>query len=156
MAVELSSYKQQTIEKAIDNFGEQFHGGERAWEIYQNWFRQAFFIPEESLNKIGELWITEILDCNENTVDTFMQDEVNDEIGLKHAGVIDYKANSRGFWEGVRIAAPNLVAEKDLDYIIEEDHNGAAAWALISALDEINPRMDCLPSKLVSNALLYK
>jgi len=69
--------------------------------IFESWNRVAPTIPRETLDKIAELYITKILDCTEESVNLLREEVTNDEIGLKHAGVTDYQADSRAFWTEV-------------------------------------------------------
>lgn len=124
--------------------------------ILENWNRMAANLSKEELDKIGELWITEILDCDENIISRFKEDFANSEIGLKHAGVTDYQANSRKFWEEINKIAPNIAPSEHLEYLIENDCNGDAAWSMICVLDGLNTYPNSLITKLVNNALLYK
>lgn len=124
--------------------------------IIDNWNSNAPNLSKKTLDKIGELWITQILDCDENTLNAFIADEVNDEIGLKQVGDINFIANIKGFWNGVKNAAPEIITSDDLEYLIENDYRAKFAWSLILALDGFLPLEDCIPTKLVGNAINYR
>lgn len=150
------SFKDGLIEGTVKRIQENPFKNPRVKEISEVWVRAIFDLTDEQMDKIGELWLTKILDCDEKTVASFRKRIINDEVGLKHAGSTVYHADSQGFWKELHTAAPALVREQDLEYLIENDDNGSAAWALIDWVDELYPRADLLPTKLVSNALLYK
>lgn len=128
----------------------------RVTGIFENWDIKAPGLSKEVLDKIGELWITRILGCDENTLESFKTDDVNDEIGLKHAGVTDYVADSRGFWTEINKITPELAPDTELEYLIGNDDGGIAAWAMLCALDENASTTNSLITKLTINARLYR
>jgi hypothetical protein len=149
-------FRGQLIEDALLRIRENPFKDPRVKSVSEFWIREAFNVTAAQAEKIGSLWITEILGCDENTVNAFKQDVVNDEVGIKHAGSVDYTPNSRRFWQELQKVAPKLVPQEHMEYIIENDVKGDAAWALIMWIDELNPRTNFLTTRLVNNALLYK
>lgn len=142
------------VDRLIEDLRDHPLKDQRAQDLKERWLENAWTVSDEVSNKISELWITKILDCNERTVELFREDAINDEIGLKHAGVVDYQADSRAFWEEVNRIAPQLAPNDDLQYLIENDNNGSTAWTMIFALDSVNITTDL--TKLIINYLRYK
>jgi hypothetical protein len=151
-------YQKQVIETTIANLRKQPFHNPKAQSINENWIKEAFGVSREQCDKIGMLWMTKILGVDQKVAEAFASGEFDAEhqIGLLHAGSRTYEPDIKSFWKSIAEVAPQLARSNDLKFIINNDHEGEGAWAMICALDGMNPMSDCLITQLVSNALDYK
>jgi len=146
----------------ISNLRSQPLIDEHAQKLYEQWHEKAPLIPSAVKDKIGILWMTEVLGVDDNTVNKFIEGdwEVWNKIGYLQAGGGEGKTGVEKFWKGVGNLVPGFISKKDLNYLAKVDDGGWGAWKMICALDLVG-RYDSETAsgvirKLSKNARFFK
>jgi len=145
----------------ISNLRSQPLIDEHAQKLYEQWHEKAPLIPFAVKDKIGILWMTEMLGVDDNTVNKFIEGdwEAWNKIGLLHAGG-ERKTDVERFWKGVDRLVPGFISKKDLNYLAKVDDGGWGAWKMICAFDLVgwydSETASGVIRKLINNGHCFK
>jgi len=161
----LEDWQKEAVAKTVRNIRHQPISNHQAQELNERWIVDAFLLTPEVKDEIGRLWLRKILQVDDKIVEWFVNNphrripyrkyDASYAVGMRHGGVISYRADGAGFWQEVGKLCPDRYSETDIGFLSREDKDGVGAWSMINTFEFGHPNSQLL-SRLVTNAVAYK
>lgn len=111
----------------------------------------------ETKDEISKLWMSKMLGVKDDVVERFIEGD-NDacaEVGVLHSRFEIAPDGVKNFWRETKKLIPDLLAEEDLEYLIDED-SGRYAFELIMEFSLGKRENSDIAASLMYNAKVWK